>query len=316
MDSARRAVIDIGTNSIKLLIAEVGHGEVRPVWEESKQTRLGDGFYDTHRLQPGPLSKTVQAVVHFVAKAREQHAASTRVIATSAARDAVNGDELTAEVERACGIRVEIVSGDHEAELVFRGVMSDPELRQEPLMIFEVGGGSSELILGYGDRLDFRRSFPVGTVRLLAKLPHSDPPTPEELSGCRNWVREFLRGEVQPELTLAMQREAEFQSRKGGMQFVGTGGTASILGCLEAKLASFDRQRLEAVRLTRELLSGHVNRLWGLPVEERKHLVGLPPNRADVILTGAVIYEAVLQQFGFAQLRISTRGLRFGAVLE
>ena len=316
MDSARRAVIDVGTNSIKLLIAEVSGREVRPVWEESKQTRLGHGFYDTHRLQPGPMSKTGQAVAQFVAAARDQQAACIRVIATSAVRDAVNAAELSGIIEQACGIKVEIISGDQEAELIFQGVTTDPKLRREPLLILEVGGGSSELILGHGDQLDFGRSFPLGTVRLLAQLPHSDPPKLKELRACRDWVREFLREQTQSELAVAMQRETKFQSRNGGMQLVGTGGTASILGCLEAGLATFDRSRLEAARLTHERLRWHVNRLWSLPLEQRKQLVGLPPNRADVILTGAVIYEAILEQFGFAELRISTRGLRFGAVLR
>jgi len=315
MDSTGRAVIDVGTNSIKLLVAEVAGREVRPVWEESKQTRLGHGFYDTHRLQPGPMSKTAQAAAQFVAKARDQHAAHIRVIATSAVRDAVNAAELTAILEQACGLKVEIISGDQEAELIFRGVTTDPELRRALLLILEVGGGSSELILGRGDQLEFRRSFPLGTVRLLAKLPHSDPPKPQELRACRHWVREFLQKEVQPELALAMPRETRFQSRNAGMQLVGTGGTASILGCLEARLTTFDRERLEATRLTPERLTWHVNQLWSLPLEQRMQLVGLPPNRADVILTGAVIYETVLEQFGFPELRISTRGLRFGAVL-
>jgi exopolyphosphatase/guanosine-5'-triphosphate,3'-diphosphate pyrophosphatase len=315
MDSARRAVIDVGTNSIKLLVAEVAGRDVHPVWEESKQTRLGHGFYDTHRLQPGPMSKTGQAVADFIAKARDQRVGSIRVIATSAVRDAVNAAELTGIIEEACGVKVEIISGDQEAELIFRGVTADPELRHGLLLILEVGGGSSEMILGHGDHLDFRRSFPLGTVRLLATLPDSDPPKQEELRGCRRWVREFLQKEIMPELAVAPQGPPDRQSIHGDMQLVGTGGTASILGCLEAGLATFDRARLEATRITRERLSWHVNRLWSLPLEERKQLVGLPPNRADVILAGAVIYEAVLEQLGFDILRISTRGLRFGAVL-
>ncbi len=100
-----------------------------------------------------------------------------------------------------------------------------------------------------------------------------------------------------------------------GMRLVGTGGSASILGCMEAKLEKFDRQRLEATRLSFERLRWHVEHLWRLPLEERKQVIGLPKNRADVILTGVAIYEAVMERFGFAELRISTRGLRFGAVM-
>jgi exopolyphosphatase/guanosine-5'-triphosphate,3'-diphosphate pyrophosphatase len=216
MDSTLCAVIDVGTNSIKFLLAEVNGREVRPVWEESTQTRLGEGFYATHRLQPGPVRKTAEAVARFVVKAREQRAARIRVLATSAVRDAVNAGELTAGVEHTCGIKVEIISGDQEAELIFRGVTTDPELRREPLLILEVGGGSAEVILGHGDQLDFRRSFLLGTVRLLAGQPPSDPPRPQELLACRNGVGEFLRQQVRPELTQALNVKRPFSQAVDG----------------------------------------------------------------------------------------------------
>jgi exopolyphosphatase/guanosine-5'-triphosphate,3'-diphosphate pyrophosphatase len=298
-----------------LLVAEVTGREVRPLLEKDKQTRLGQGFYSSHLLQPGPISQTAEAVARFVAEAREQ-AAAIRVIATSAVRDATNASELTTAVERACGIKIEVISGDQEAELVFRGVITDPQLRRELLLILEVGGGSSEVILGHGEQMDFCHSFPLGTVRLLSQVSPSDPPKPQELADCRQRVIDILKEEVEEDLTLAMNREANFQSRLAGMCPVGTGGTASILGCMEAELGTFDRERLESSRLTKERLTWHVERLWGLPLTRRREVIGLPPNRADVILMGAVIYESVLRHFDFTELRISTRGLRFGTVLE
>jgi len=179
-----------------------------------------------------------------------------------------------------------------------------------------VGGGSTEFILGHEDQPDFRRSFPLGTVRLLERAATQDPPRPQELAVCRSEVSTFLRRNVGPDLEPALYRETKFHGAGRELQVVATGGAASILGCLEAELDKFDRQRLEAVRLKRERLSWHVERLWRLPLAERKKLVGLPQNRADVILTGAAIYEAVLAQFGFEALRISTRGLRYGALLD
>jgi len=246
---------------------------------------------------------------------REQKAVLTRVIATSAARDAANAAELIAAIEEASGLKVEILTGDQEADLAFLGVMTDPALIREPLLLLDVGGGSTEFILGHGEQKDFRRSFALGTVRLLEQLHPSDPPTPQELADCRALVRDFLRAEVAPSLVPAMRREKKFQSENGGLQVVGTGGTATVLGCMEARLDSFDRQRLEATRLSLARLQWHLEHLWRLPLAERKRIVGLPANRADVILTGSAIYEAIVELFKFQQLRISTRGLRFAAVM-
>jgi exopolyphosphatase/guanosine-5'-triphosphate,3'-diphosphate pyrophosphatase len=286
------------------------------VWEQSKQTRLGQGFFATRQLQPEPVAQTAKAVAEFATRAREKRAASIRVIATSAARDAINAESLTAAVERACGLHVQILSGDQEADLAFQGVVTDAELARQPLLLLDVGGGSTEFILGHGEQKDFRRSFALGTVRLLEELKPSDPPHQQDLSACRQWLDKFLRTEVRATFEPAMRREQKFQSEKGGLQLVGTGGTASLLGCMEAELDVFDRVRLEATRLNLQRLQWHVERLWSLPLAERKKLKGLPPNRADVILPGAVIFEMVLQVFGFQELRISTRGLRFAAVMD
>jgi exopolyphosphatase/guanosine-5'-triphosphate,3'-diphosphate pyrophosphatase len=312
MKGARRAVIDIGTNSVKLLVADVEGAEVRPVREESRQTRLGQGHYTRQRLQAGPIAKTAAAAAEFAARARDHQAASIRVIATSAARDALNSQELTDAIERSCGLRVEIISGAQEADLVFQGVTSDPALAAMPLVLLDVGGGSTEFIVGQGAHQHFGQSLPLGTVRLLERFPPGDPPTAGELAACRQWLRDFLEKEVQPSLAPVLRQEAG----AGQLRLVGTGGTASILGCMEAGLRTFDRERLEGTRLSAERLTWHTERLWGLPLEERKQIPGLPKNRADVILAGAAIYEAVMGQFQLDELRVSTRGLRFGAVMS
>jgi exopolyphosphatase/guanosine-5'-triphosphate,3'-diphosphate pyrophosphatase len=314
VEAVRRAVIDVGTNSIKLLVADVAGGDVHPVIEESWQTRLGQGFYDTNRLQPEPIANTAKAVAAFASKARELGASSTRVIATSAARDALNAAELISAIEQASGLKVEIVSGEQEAEWAFQGATTDPAFSREPLLLLDVGGGSSEFIVGQGEHKHFRHSFPMGTVRLLEKFPPGDPPRAEELAACRNWLRAFLEKEVRPKVEPALRWETKLYSGEP-TQLVGTGGTASILSRIEAELDAYDRDRMEAIRLGRERLRWQVERLWRLPLEARKQIVGLPPNRADIILTGAAIYEAIMDQFNFRELRISTRGLRFGAVL-
>ncbi len=316
MEIVRRAVIDVGTNSVKLLVADVGGRDVRPVGEDSRQTRLGKGFYETNRLQPEAIARTAEAVQEFARVAREDKAASIRVIATSAARDALNANELTSAITRASGIKVEIITGDQEAEWAFQGVTTDTQLARTPLLLLDVGGGSTEFILGQGDKKHFAQSFPLGTVRLLEKFPHGDPPTRSELTACREWLKQFLQNEVRPKLEPALDRETKLRPKAGEIQLVGTGGTASILARIDLKLERFDRDRIEDARLSRAQVKAHRKHLWTLPLEERKQIPGLPKLRADVILTGVIIYEAVMEEFGFQQLRVSTRGLRFAAVMD
>ncbi len=310
MESVRRAVIDVGTNSIKLLVADVRGREVRPVHEESRQTRLGKGFYETRRLQPESIACTAEAVWEFAGIAREKNSASVRVIATSAARDAINPTDLTTAIERASGLKTEIISGAREAEWAFQGVATDAELAPLPLLLLDVGGGSTEFILGHGTKKSFAHSFPLGTVRLMEQFPHGDPPTRGEFTQCRDWLKKFLHGEVRPQLGPALALETK------PVQLVGTGGTTSILARIENKLDRFDREKIEQTILTFEKIVAHRKNLWRLPLAERKEVPGLPKLRADVILTGVLIYETVMAEFGFTELRISTRGLRFAAVMD
>jgi exopolyphosphatase/guanosine-5'-triphosphate,3'-diphosphate pyrophosphatase len=335
MQPVRRAVIDVGTNSVKLLVADVAGHEIQPVCEQSKQTRLGHGFYETHHLKPDAIAATATAVAVFADMARQAQAASIRVLATSAAREAVNRKELTSAIEHAAGLKVEVISGDQEAELGFQGVTTDPQLGQTPLLLMDVGGGSAQFTFGRDGHTRFRHSFPLGSVRLLETFPCSDPPQPAELAACRQWLKHFLQTEVRPEVMPEMggskqrpeirgQRSEADQSlltsaatgSGGEVQLVGVGGAATILACMEAKLEAFDRARIEATRLSAAQVAWHLERLWSLPLEERKKITGLPRNRADVILIGVAIYQAVMEEFGFRELRVSTRGLRFAAVMD
>jgi exopolyphosphatase/guanosine-5'-triphosphate,3'-diphosphate pyrophosphatase len=221
MEPVRRAVIDVGTNSVKVLVADVTGREIQPICEQSQQTRLGQGFYETHRLKPDAIAATATAVAGFAAMAREARAALIRVIATSAAREAVNREELTAAIEQAAGLKVEVISGEQEAELGFQGVTTDPQLAQAPLLLMDVGGGSAQFIFGQAGRTRFRHSFPLGSVRLLETIPCSDPPKPAELAACRQWLKEFLQREVRPKLT------ANIAEDRGGGQSRSTSGAVS-----------------------------------------------------------------------------------------
>jgi exopolyphosphatase/guanosine-5'-triphosphate,3'-diphosphate pyrophosphatase len=312
MQASRRAVIDIGTNSVKVLVADIEGEKVIPVIEDSKQTRLGKNFYQTRRLQADAIALTAEAVRKFVGIAKEHGATSIRVIGTSAARDATNSEELAQAVENASQLPLEIITGHQEAEWVFQGVTANSDFASNRILILDVGGGSTEMILGVSGKIMFQESFEMGAVRLLEECPHAEPPTANDLELCRTKVRDFLKTRVEASLGPALADAVKDSKQPACL--VGTGGTTSILGRMELRLDTFDRTAIEAAALSLERMRWHVAHLWQLPLEKRKQIPGLPPNRADIILTGTVIYEQVMEQFGFDQLRISTRGLRFAAV--
>jgi len=311
MPSVRRAVIDIGTNSVKLLVAEVSGRGVVPLLEQSEQTRLGEGFYAAHVLQPAAIARTARAVAKFAAAAGALKSESVRVVGTSAARDAINPAELCGAIEAAAGLPLEVISGEEEARWAFAGVTSDPALAALPLLLLDVGGGSTEFIVGQADVQHYRQSFHLGTVRMLEQYPLSDPPTAAEWSDCAGRLRGFFRDEVAPRLRPAL---AHFPPRT--VRLVGTGGTTTILARIKLESASFDRACIEAVHLSRTDVEGQRERLWTLPLARRREIVGLPPNRADVILMGVAIFSGLMNEFDFDELRVSTRGLRFAAVMN
>ena len=305
-----RAVIDVGTNSVKVLLGQVSGKQVIPEWETSQQTRLGQGFYESHRLQSGPIDATAAVVARFAREAVERGAESVRVIATSAAREALNADELLQAIHGASGLECQIIPGSLEAEWGFLGVTSNPKFAARQLLILDVGGGSTEFIVGHGDHAAFSESFPLGSVRLFERFQPSDSPTPKELETVRFWLREYLRNDVAPKLQATFERSGIPQLA------VGIGGTTSLLALIHHQRRQFDRDLIENTEFDFASLRSLNEFLWGLPLARRREVPGLPPERADVILTGSSIYEAILDVFGIPTLGISTRGLRFAALLD
>lgn len=303
----RRAVIDIGTNSVKLLVADVAPGRVIPLLEQSQQTRLGRGMFAERQLQAEAIVDTAGAAADFAAIAGQAGAARTNIIATSAAREALNHQALAAAVEHACGLPMQIISGEQEALWAFRGVVTDPRFAGKLLLILDVGGGSTEVIVGRDHDIQFTESLPLGTVRLLEARPVSDPPARQELAACRAFLTDFIEKHLARAIARLLPAPHE-------AMFVGTGGTSSILARIGRQLHAFDRAAIEAATLSRQEVTDLVELLWKLPLAERRRVPGLPPKRADVALFGAVTYEAVMQALHLPQLSISTRGLRFAAV--
>ena len=292
---------------MKLLVAEVDGPIVTPILETSDQTRLGQGLYETGRMKPEAIAETARAVAKFAALAAENHAGAPRVFATSAAREAANRDELVAAIQTTAGLQAEIISGNQESEWVCRGVSSDPRFNGRQLCILEVGGGSTELILGEHGHLSFSQCYPIGSVRFLEELRPADPPTRENWRDCRRRLQNFLEQNLRPAVASKLSPLP---------LFIGTGGTVTILARMEARMADFNREAIEAVRLSQFQVTQWREHLWSLSLAERQKIIGLPPKRADVILMGLAIFEAVMEQFGFPELHVSTRGLRFGAILE
>lgn len=311
MARVRRAVIDVGTNSVKLLVADVEGSLVEPLLETSEQTRLGQGFYQAHLLQPEAIEHTARTVARFALQARDLHSARLTVIATSAARDALNQQQLRDALQTHAGLPMRIITGEQEAEWAFQGVTTDPALEDHRLLILDVGGGSTEFIVGEKGHHSFRQSFAVGSVRLLELLHPSDPPSEPDLAGCRAWLRDFFLKEIGPNLKTILSHP-----HPHGIQLVGTGGTTTILARMELRLTDFNRDRIDGTRLSRQQVFDFMTQLWSLPLSKRKQIVGLPPNRADIILMGTAICEAAIQCFDFPDLYVTTRGMRFGALMQ
>jgi exopolyphosphatase/guanosine-5'-triphosphate,3'-diphosphate pyrophosphatase len=280
------------------------------VCEDSKQTRLGAGLYTEHRLQRDAIEKTAKAIAKYGTQAREQGAQSVLVIATSATRDARNADELLNAIKERANLNVRILSGDEEAEWVFGGVMTDARVASEPVFIIDVGGGSTEIILGENGQKYWSGSFNIGSVRLLEQLKPSDPPGLAALQTCRESLRSFFANDAAPKIGNAVHQSGK------KMQLIGVGGTATILARVEQQIDTFDRDRIESTRVSLSRLRKDLESLWQKTLAERQNVVGIPPKRADVILTGMAIYEAIMTQFGFDEVRVSTRGLRYHALLQ
>ena len=285
----RRAVIDIGTNTVKLLVAEVHDGQVTPLAAKDATTRLGEGEHKTQRLSPAAISRTVEAIGQFAAEARALGTADVTAITTSAARDAANCDEFLRTVRSKCGLDVQVISCEREAELIFRGVSSDPGWSSQPILVLDVGGGSAEFIQGERGNIERFQSLPLGAVRLTEQYG-------EDFAGLVGFLRETLHK------SLAVY---SVQNRR----MIGTGGTITTL-------ARIERGTVDRVSISQEELRALVARLNSLPLAERKKVPGLPPERADIIVAGGAVFLVAMELLGAFELTVSVRNLRHGALLS
>lgn len=293
----RFATIDIGTNTTLLLVAErTESGEFQPVSERAEVTRLGRGVDATGLLGEPGLSTTLDAVRRYVEEAKSLGARVVSATATSAARDAKNGHLLLDGV-RAAGAEIEIIGGDREAELSWKAVARDFAAAGRPLAIVDIGGGSTEIVLGTGDAPSWRRSFDVGSVRLSERHLRQDPPSRAELDA----LRSSLSATFSPVPTVA-----------SGARVVGIAGTFTTLAAIHLGLTTYDASRVHGLELPFESLETVRDRLETRSLAERRTIPGLDPKRADVIVAGAHVAVEALRALGADRVTIGDRGIRWG----
>ena len=298
----RVAAIDVGTNSTRLLVAEaIGQG-FRPLDRRMTITRLGEGVDRTRALSDEALQRTFSTIAEYAAICGEYGVERLKVTGTSAVRDARNRQTFFEGVRRLTGGEPEVLTGDLEARATFAGVVSDLP-GGEPIVVVDIGGGSTELIVGTGEA-ERLVSLDIGCVRLFEKHLASDPPAREELDALREEVAEALRV-VRGELDVPR-----------GSRLVGVAGTVTQLATLKAGVPVYDPEITHHAVLTHGDVRLLAKRLESLPFEKRKRVRGLDPGRVDVIVAGAEILLAVMDIFDLPEITVSEKDILDGLVLE
>ncbi len=298
----RKASIDLGTNTALLLVAEVEGGAVRTVvHDQTTMVRLGQEVDRTRRLHPDAIARTLGCLRGYAARAAALGVKPSEVVgvATATARDAENGTEFFRQVERETGLRFRTISGEEEASSMFAGGLL-PGMDPARSAVIDIGGGSTEF-----RSADHGVSLEMGSVRFTERFLKSDPVTDAEFWAARDAVDGALTG-----------ARAWRAACPPNTELVGVAGTVVTLAQLQLGLPQFDSAAIDGVYLTRGDVHRLVEELKWRSVGERKTLLGMEPGRADVLLSGALILWRALETLGFPGLRVSTRGLRYGVILN
>ena len=299
----RLAALDIGTNSARLLVADLDDaaGPLTTIDRRTRITRLGQGVNEARRLDPEAIARTL-AVLEEYAQAITEHGVSrVRMTATSASRDASNRDEFFDPAERIVGVRPELISGDEEAALEYAGAtheLTEPE----PYLLIDVGGGSTEFIAG-GRGPEGLISVDVGCVRLTEQYLHSDPPSPEELSVAVSVVRDHLA-----DVDRAIPGAAHAKT------LIGTAGTVWTIGAIELGIDASESARIHHSRVSRAAVEEIFRTLATETIEQRRHNPGLEPGRVDVIVGGVIVVVAAMRHWDFDEMLVSEADILDGLV--
>jgi exopolyphosphatase/guanosine-5'-triphosphate,3'-diphosphate pyrophosphatase len=300
-----RAVVDIGTNSTRLLLAEVRDGRVGEILERRTEiTRLGAGVDADGRLSEEAMQR-VYSVLDEYGKLIERHGADKAVaVLTSAVRDAANGQEFADAVRERWGLEPHVLSGDEEARLTFLGATSERDPSDsEPVLVIDIGGGSTEFVIGTGAEMEFHVSNQAGVVRQTERHLHTDPRGAEECEALARDVRSILADGV-PE-----------KWRRAVGHAIAVAGTATSMASIAQELEPYDADKVEGYVLSDSSCREIRDRLASLTLEERRRVRGLHPDRAPTIVAGTIILLETLALFGLREFEVSEHDILRGAAL-
>jgi exopolyphosphatase / guanosine-5'-triphosphate,3'-diphosphate pyrophosphatase len=289
----RVAAVDLGTNSTRLLVADVDGDRLQEVTRRLTITRLGEGVDERRRLLPVPVARVRNCLAEYRRELEELGAEHTLAIATSAVRDAENGEAFLGEIEWSYGFTTRLLSGDEEAAMMLRGVTAGrPPL--DDVLVVDIGGGSTELVLAREGGVDFATSLDVGCVRIAERFLRSDPPSQPELAAAGTYVRSLL-----PQLDVA--------------HAIGVAGTVTTVATLDLGDAEYDPARTHGHSIPLASVETQLERLAALTNEERLAVPGIEPGRAPVIVAGIVVLREVMTAYRLTEIEVSERDVLHGA---
>jgi exopolyphosphatase/guanosine-5'-triphosphate,3'-diphosphate pyrophosphatase len=295
------AAVDIGSNSVRLKIARLVRGRLRPLHEDREVTRLGEGAFRSGFLTPESMAETVKVLRRFHRATQQIVTDTVRVVATSAVRDARNSQAFLEWVRSATGWRVEIVSGVEEARLIHLGLVSSPRVDSSPTLMIDLGGGSCELTVTQGGHIRDAVSLPLGAVRLTDEFLRHDPTRKGELKRLRGFVAREV-GRISSRIAAARVKNV-----------IATSGTAAALAAVATHLRQGGSRRPV---VSRAEMTKIAKRLARLPVAERRKIEGIGPRRAEIIVAGAMVYHELLDRLHLKMFRYSPLGLRDGILAQ
>ncbi len=321
------AVIDIGTNSIKLLIAQVEEGnKIKAIAEEAIITRLGRGVVQTGKLDKQKMSETIQVLQMFQEEVKTYGGDKIFLVATEAVRKARNRKVFVQMVRKKIGLEVEVLSPKKEALFSYQGAVSGIEItKQTDIVVVDIGGGSTELIRGQGKKSPVCQSLPLGAVSLTEKFISSDLPAPSRparrsaLAGGRDSFGNGKAGPIRDNDYLKLRRFIEAkssgkQSVRRNTRLIGVGGTVVTLAAMDLGIELIV-SKIEGYRLILKRVENILDRLRRTTLAEKKNMIGLTSARADIILAGSMILVTLMKSLGMTELVVSTRGMRYGCLL-
>ena len=305
----RFASIDIGTNTIRLLIADLEkNGEVKRVLHRMKITRLGENIVKGGEILPDPIERSIDVLKGYSSLIKKYNTKEAFAVATSVFREANNSDEFLKRAYKSTGLEIRVISGMEEARICFLGIVSALNGLSDKTLVIDVGGGSTELLIAEGTSPIMAHSLDLGAVYLTERFIQSDPPIRSDLEDMMCFIDKSLSsitGYV-PETWIG----------SSSFHLVGTAGTVTTLAALDQEMRTYDPDRINGYLLTRESISRIYNMLIRLPLKERCILNGLERGRADIIIAGTAIVLGVMDTFRFDELKVSDAGLLEGIIVD